>query len=105
MDDMREWEVAMLLPIAIEAHRTEWETARYIVYHDALVSGNLKKQYTQKSMTELFPLPYDESVNHGHQSRERHDIEISDRQVDMMRRRASMIANKLSEQKSNGKHR
>ena len=104
MDDMREWEVAMLLPMAIEAHRNEWETARYIVYHNALVSGNLKKQYTQKSMTELFPLPYDELTNKAHRLREQHNIEISNSQIDFMRQRASIVANKLNKQKSNGKH-
>ena len=86
MDDITDWEIAMLMNMSYESHRTEWETARYIAYHNAIMSGNLKKQYADKPMTDILPLPYDED-------RKEHDIEISNSEVSIM----TAKANKMSE--------
>lgn len=105
MDDIRDWEIKMLIPRAMDSHRTEWETSRYIAYHNALISGNMKRQYAQKPMTELFPLPYDETYKHVENEHVNRDI--TDKQVVGMRRRVSKVANILknkNKQTTNGKH-
>lgn len=101
MDYIQEWEIRMLIPIAIQSHRTEWETARYIAYHNAIMSGNLKKQYAQKPMTELFPLPYDELYhNYKNPLDEQMRRDITNDEVNILRQRASKLGKKLMKRKT-----
>ena len=97
MDDMKEWEIALLIPMGIDSHQIEWETARYVSYNNAMFSGNIKKQYNNKSMQELFPLPYDKDYKPS----DKYDLtsDISNNQVEVMRN----LSKKLSKQ-MNGKH-
>ena len=91
MDDMQEWEISMLMRMSHEAHRTAWETARYITYYNAVMGGKLKKKYVEKPMTELFPLPYDPQVEHNYS--------ISNEEVDVLRERGNILAKKLFDKK------
>jgi len=93
MDDMREWEISLLMPLVKDAHRTEWETARYISYNNAMTSGNLKKQYAEKPMDKLFPLPFDKE-------HEEHDIEISNNQIATLKARSQAVAERLFKKKN-----
>lgn len=74
MDDITENEIIMLLRLSNEAYRDAWERTRYMVYYNAVMSGNLKKQYAQKGMYELFPLPYDEDT-------EQHRYDITNSEI------------------------
>ena len=87
MDDMQEWEIHTLMGLSHEAHRTAWETARYVAYYNATTSGNIKKKYAEKPMTELMPLPYDPVIEH--------DYTISDSEVNVLRDRGQRLADKL----------
>lgn len=96
MDEMKEWEIVMLAPMGIDAHRTDWETARYISYNNAMFSGNIKKQYSEKPMQELLPLPYDKEQG------EEHNIEMTNKQRDMLSERARLLSQKIKQKKLNG---
>lgn len=98
MDEMQDWEISLLVPMMHEAHRTEWETARYVVYNNAMYSGNIKKQYWEKPMQELFPLPYDPE--------EVHNYEMSDKNRDLLRERGKRMSEwmkKKNKEKEHGK--
>lgn len=92
MDDITDWEISMLLKIAQDAHRNDWEIARYLAYHNAVMSGNLKKQYAQKSMSELFPLPFD---NNKKNEPVEHNYEISNKEVEVMTVRTNKMAERF----------
>ena len=91
MDYIQDWEIELLLEMSNESYRNDWETARYIAYYNAIMSGNLKKQYSSKTMTELFPLPYDDR----YKIEEDHNIEISNNEIDMLKQRSNAVANRL----------
>lgn len=97
VDDIQEWEIQMLMNISHESHRTEWETARYITYYNTVMSGNLKKQYTEKPMTDLFPLPYDDKF-----AVEEHEIEITNNQIEDLKNRSKRVKEKLFKKKVDG---
>lgn len=98
MDYMKDWEISLLLPRAIDAQKTEWQTARYIAYHNALISGNMKKQYMEKSITELFPLPYDKDMK----KYEEHNVEITNNQIADLKNRSKRVKEKLFNKKVDG---
>lgn len=93
MDDITDWEISMLLSMAIGVNRNDWEIARYLAYHNAVMSGNLKKQYAQKSMTELFPLPFDD--NYKTSEKVEHNYEISNKEVEVMTVRTNKMAERF----------
>lgn len=95
MDHMKDWEISLLLPIAMDAQKTEWQTARYVAYHNARISGNMKKQYLEKPITELFPLPYDKDLK----KYEDHNIEITANQIADLKNRSQRVKEKLFRKK------
>ena len=94
MDDITENEIIMLLPIASESYRDAWERTRYSTYYNAVLSGNLKPLYAKKSMTSLFPLPYDNNI-----PGEEHRYDITNEEIEEMRKRSARVAEILYKKK------
>lgn len=95
MDEMQDYEIQTLSGMTDYVDYNQWRRMR-ILYH-GIVSPYLKQKKTPQ---ELFPLAGDD--NHDVE----HDIEITDRQVNTMRRRADAVGNMLKNNKrqTNGKH-
>lgn len=92
MDELQDWEVPILADNLNYGLKDEWEMTRWIVC--SVLRPYLKKSVAGKPITELFPLPTD--VDNKMMME---DTEITDKQIDTMRKRAAITAEKLNKKK------
>lgn len=92
MDELQDWEVSLLVDNLNYGLKDEWEMTRWIVC--SVLRPYLKKGMAEKPVTELFPLPTDTD-----NKKMEVDTEITNNQVDIMRKRAAATAEKLNKKK------
>lgn len=89
MDEMQDWEISLLADNLNYALKDEWEMTRWIVY--SVLRPYLKKGQAEKSMSKLFPLPFDKDDY----NQEQPNIEISDKEVEIMTVRTNKMAERF----------
>lgn len=78
------------------ALKEEWNMTRWIVY--SVLQPYLKKTEKQKSMEQLFPLPFDGDYE------DLRDIEVSNEQIETMREHARLVQEKLFKKNNGEEH-
>lgn len=83
MDEMRDYEIHTLAGMLDDVDYNEWRRMRILYY--GIVSPYLKRPTTP---SKLFPLPGDDDL-------EEHQIEMTNKERDILRMRSDAVKNKL----------
>lgn len=94
MDDMKDWELELLLGNINYSHRNEWEMTRMIMY--SAMAPYMKKG-SNKSPKDILPLPTDDD----YKATEDVERDISDSQIHRMRNISAQISKNINK-KDNG---
>lgn len=95
MDYMQDWEIPLLAENFNHALKDEWEMTRWSVY--ATLRPYLKKQDSEKSPQELFPMPYD---NDSYKEEEHH-YEMTNEHLRRVQASAKRLEQRLKNKKKN----
>ena len=85
MDDIRDWELELLMHNLHWADKVSWEQARMVMYSAVLP---YMKRGLNKTAKDLLPLPTDDT---GYKFQTEHDIEVTDDQLNKLRQHAQQL--------------
>ena len=99
MDDLKDWELGVLIDNISWSTKNEWEQARMIMY--ASLMPYMKKS-SIKDVTDILPLPTDRDSKVNISKYQDHDYNVSNEQIDRLKQKASQLEKIFKEKKKNG---
>lgn len=96
MNDLKDWELELLLDNINWSTKNEWEQTRMIMY--ASLMPHMKKG-SIKDATDILPLPTDQKFS---TEKYTHDYNISNEQIDRLKRKSERLEKIFKEKKKNG---
>ena len=97
MNDLKDWELELLLDNISWSTKNEWEQTRMIMY--ASLMPHMKKG-SIKDATDILPLPTDQKFST--EKYNTHDYNISNEQIDRLKRKSERLEKIFKEKKKNG---
>jgi hypothetical protein len=85
MDDLKDWELELLIDNSIWSNKVSWEQTRMVMYSAVLP---YMKKGLNKTAKDLLPLPTDDT---GYKFKTEHDIEVTDAQLEKLRQHAQHL--------------
>ena len=95
MDDLKDWELELLIDNISWSTKNDWEQTRMIMY--ASLVPHVKKG-TIKEASDILPLPTD---SNGKFANNNHDYEVSNEQIEILKQRSAHLE-KILNNKHNG---
>ena len=90
MDDLRDWELDLLMTNIDYSHKHEWEMTRLQMYSSMIP---YMKRGSSKTPKDILPLPTDDDYDD-------HEIEITNQQIEHLKTAGKMLGNKLKQKQS-----